>query len=756
MKNNLKLILLLFVTLSFQKVVAQLTGWPSSTQRLNIQNGEIKKIVDVSVGIQNVSSTSTNYTLTTKPGSLQGGFATNDFCLLISMEDGTTSGFHKSCRIVNVVGGVITVAPDNSSGWGAFTFMSKLQLLKVNTYKSITLNQGQIICDPYDETKYTGGVIAFVCDTMYLNGGYISAAGSGISPYTLNYGVTGMGGVGSNSYSGGTGGFGPVNTPPCYELSGNNKPLVFTNNGTSGDIGLTNGSKGSNYSYSPTISNSTTNNSYPTNINMGTPGGIGASDSSASGGGGGGHGGKGRNLNNSFVNGSPGETGENGYDPNKNNSRGGGIIIPKIKILIGDNDLIISNVPRFISNGGYGTNGGQGGFGGNGGQGGQGEIGYCSGDSIFFSGANGGDGKSGKPGNGGDGTNGGQAGSVWYLSNQQFPVIGVINGLPNAYTQPFSGLFEVNGGKGGKGGAPGLSKNFNQVETQRFDTTNCNPLEWCVDTTIDYYCDCDTVFNFMNLKSNFTWDSDTKGYLFLGDKVIYNETWGVLKYVKSSNVHYLCPMSLPSQFTDILRLIAKNRYSIYQNNPIIKAVKIGNKLRFEDSISKWPFAEYDYDNNTLIDLDDPGRKQVFEASCLYGFASIYPNYVNVGEYGLDGSDYQYPGTKSLDPSNVNSNANVVFYQPAPGVNEISGTHEISNDEIKLYPNPNVTSEIIIESNSPIISIQIIDALGKILIEENIHSGQPKVNIQSLPPATYTIICKTKNTNIRKQFIKLNY
>ncbi len=439
-----------------------------------------------------------------------------------------------------------------------------------------------------------------------------------------------------------------------------------------------------------------------------------------------------------------------------NNSRGGGIIIPKIKILIGDNDLIISNVPRFISNGGYGTNGGQGGFGGNGGQGGQGEIGYCSGDSIFFSGANGGDGKSGAPGNGGDGTNGGQAGSIWYLSNQLYPVIGINNGTPVSYSQPFAGLFEVNGGKGGKGGRAGISKNFNQVETQRFDTTNCNPLAWCVDTTVVQYCDCDTVFNFMNGRNGFDWITGDKGYSFLANKVFYNETWGVLKYEKSFKVHYLCPMSLPSQFTDILRLIAKNRSSIYQNNPTIKAVKIGNKLRFEDSQSKWPFAEYDFDNNTLTDLDDPGRKQVFEASCLYGFASIYPNYVNVGNDGTDGADYQYPGSKSLDPTNIDSGANVVFYQPAPSVHEITNVTEFANDEIKLYPNPNITSEIIIESISPIISVQIIDALGKILIEENFQSEQHKVNIQSLPPATYTIICKTKNTTITKKFIKLHY
>jgi hypothetical protein len=757
MKKNLNLILMLFVTFSLQNAMAQLTGWSTSTARLTIQNGEIKKIVDVSAGIQSVNSSGSNYSLTIKPGSKQGTFTTGDLCLLISMEDVSLTGFHKICNFVSEIGGVITVSPDASGALNPFISKSKLQLLKVNTYKSITLNHGQIICDPYDETKYTGGIIAFICDTMYLNGGYISATGSGVSPYTMNYGNAGVGGVGSNSYYNGRAGFPQVNTPPCHELIGSHKPLVFTHDGTRGDSGLINGSNGSNYTYSPTISNSTTLNVYPTNINMGTPGIIGTSSNSASGGGGGGHGGKGRNLNNTFVNGSPGEYGENGYNSNNLNSRAGGIIIAKIKLLIGNDNIVISNIPRFISNGGYGTNGGQGGFGGNGGNGGLGQIGYCSGDSIFFSGANGGDGKSGKPGNGGAGTNGGQAGSIWYLSNQSIPVIGKTSSTPNFYTQPFAGLFEVNGGKGGKGGTPGLSKNFNKVETQRFDTTNCNPLTWCVDTTIVQYCDCDTVFNELISKS-FNWSNPNGIIDFVTGKVYYDQDWGVLKYKKSPRVEYLCPMSIPSQFTDILRLIAKNRNSVYLSNPSIKvkAVKNGNKLRFEDSTTKWPFAEYDFDNNTLTDLDDPARKQVNEVSCLYGFAAFgNSQYVNVGNYGVDGADYQYPGSKSLNPSNLNPYANVVFYQPAPTAPGITGVTDIAIDDIKLYPNPNITSEIIIESNTPIISIQIIDALGKVMIEENFNSMQPKVNIQSLYPATYTIVCKTPNATISKKFIKLH-
>jgi hypothetical protein len=769
MKSQKKIkhfIFTMLITSYWYGATAQMTGWPTNSTNFVVADGEIVKFDDTRTGITLVSSNSPNYDLSIKPGSTTGVFNIGDFCLLISMEDGLFAGFHKSCTVVNTFGSTIRVSPNNSSGWGSFAGLNKLQLLKVRVYDSITLNHGQITCNPYDESTYTGGVLAFVCDEFILNAGYVNASGQGISPYTIDYGIPGVGGNGSNTYLGNNGGKQSINTPPCYTpdpLIGKN--IIFTSSGTSGDAGLNNGGSGTGYSYTPTINNSTTNNNYPFKINMGTPGILGNSTNSATGGAGGGHGGNGRNLDNTFIDGDDGQSGDNGDDLLQKNSRGGGIVIAKIGTLIGDNAIITSATSRFICNGSYGSNGGHGGLGGNGGAGGIGENGYCNGDTVFFSGAMGGYGEPGEPGNGGDGTNGGRSGSIWYLSNQNSPVIGIDNGTPINYATPSANLFEVEGGKGGKGGVAGISQNFNYATTLKFDTTNCNPLEWCIDSSITAFCDCDTVFASLQGKNDLKYDTTiTPNYVTFGklgsNPTSFDTSWGVLKYKKSQTVHYYCPMSNPKQFDDILKLIGTARLSPYQNNSSanIEAVALPNgNVRFQVQGTKWPIAEYDFATNTLTDLDDPERKSVVETNCLYSLAAFGgAQSMKVGNAGNDGNDYQYPGDKSLDPSNVQTNANVVFFSPAPTVEEELNNHLLSNSSFNIYPNPNVKSEILISSEEVITSIQIIDINGKTVLKQTANNKKLNMNIDSLPDAHYTIICKTQNKVFTRKFIKLNY
>lgn len=756
----------LFLLLTFfvsNSLLAQLSGWPTSTQSLNVKNGEIIYLDDARVGISAVTS-SAPFNLTVHMSQSTSAFNVGDFCLLMVMEDPNIAGFHKSCNISAINGGLITVTPQNSAGWNLFNNCTKMQLLKVPVYDSITLNHGQIMCHPYDESTYTGGVVAFVCDTFYLKAGYVNASGLGIEPYNMNFGSPGTGGAGSSTYLGDNGGYSQINTPPCYDPKPLNKPNVTTLNGTNGDAGLNNGNSGTNYSYSPTIPNSTTNNNYPQKINMGTPGNLSTTTNSASGGGGGGHGGQGRELNNSLIDGNTGENGYDGNEPIQLNSKGGGIIIAKIRILFGDYDKIISNTARFISTGGYGTNGGNGGFGGNGGSGGLGQTGYCTGDTIYFSGANGGYGEPGEPGNGGDATNGGQSGSIWYLSNQASPVIAISNGTPLNYAAPYSGLFNVDGGKGGKGGLPGLATIQNYGSTSIFDTSNCSPLTWCSPASpVTKICNCDSVFKALVNYQLFKYIhiSPNEAHLKYNStkKLSFDIEWGVLKHEASSTLHYLCPMSNPQQFQDILKLIGVARLSPYQTDTfaLIEAVLDANdKLRFQVDSTDWPIAEYDFDKNTLTDLDDPARKSVVETNCNYSnIAFGGDDFMKVGLSGSDGNDYQYPGTKSLDPSNLDSSANVVFNSPAPSVQQELKNQNLDLDFINIYPNPTVFSEIMINCIEKISSIEIFDTHGKQVLFVQPNTEQLTLNIKRLTPATYSIICKTQSQTISKKFIKLN-
>ena len=762
MKSVLKFVLAVALFCSCNFLSAQLKGWPSSTNNLVVPNGDIIYLDSNRLGVTAVASSGSNYTLTLKSGSLSGNFNLGNFCLLISMEDAVNTGFHKSCTIVSQTSTTITVSPVDPTGWPSFVSMSKLQLVKVNTYKKITLEHAQIICHPYDENTYTGGVLAFVCDTLLMNAGYINVSGLGVAPYTTNYAMPGTGGPGSVMYMFDNGGRPQVNTPPCYTpnpITG--KMLVFTSNGTSGDMGLSNGGMGGTYAYSPTIGNTTTNNNYPIRINMGQPGTLGASATAASGGGGGGHGGEGRTLAGAPVNGSPGNSGNSGDDVNFQNARGGGILIPKIKILIGDSSLVNSTVARFISDGGYGSDGGNGGMGGYGGKGGVGDTGYCGGSTINFSGANGGFGDPGDPGNGGDGTNGGQSGSIWYLSDQLFPVVGLGAGTTTNYPNPLPSLFSVGGGEAGRGGAPGLGLKVNYAETSRFDTTGCNPLEWCADTTITKICNCDSVFAQMIGKNNATYMLGGTNLKFQIGGVDFglDTTWGVLKLVKTAKLHYYCPMSIASHFNEILKLMGRKRLTPYQTDSIadIEAVLISGKVRFRVSSTFWPIAEYDFATHTLTDLDDPARKKVKEANCLYSDAAFGgAQAMKMGAAGNDGSKYPYPGTKSVASSPFNSSANVIFYSPSPSIEEELSDNHLFSEELLVFPNPNSTGQLHFDCTEEIVFIEVVDVLGNVVLSCSPNQKQFEMNIDRLAASMYTINCKTKARIFSRKLIRFAY
>ena len=108
-----------------------------------------------------------------------------------------------------------------------------------------------------------------------------------------------------------------------------------------------------------------------------------------------------------------------------------------------------------------------------------------------------------------------------------------------------------------------------------------------------------------------------------------------------------------------------------------------------------------------------------------------------------------------DTDMFDSNANVVFNSPAPGV-EALGNKDVEIQKFKISPNPNVTSEICIESVEIIESIEILDGAGKSVMSLFPNKKQLDLDIDRLKPATYSIVCKSKNEIITRKFIKLNY
>ena len=74
-----------------------------------------------------------------------------------------------------------------------------------------------------------------------------------------------------------------------------------------------------------------------------------------------------------------------------------------------------------------------------------------------------------------------------------------------------------------------------------------------------------------------------------------------------------------------------------------------------------------------------------------------------------------------------------------------------SDKINIYPNP-ATDIINIESNCNINSIEIVDNMGRLIMEKE---GCNKLIISELKSGTYSIYLYTGNKKIIKRFTKSN-
>lgn len=68
----------------------------------------------------------------------------------------------------------------------------------------------------------------------------------------------------------------------------------------------------------------------------------------------------------------------------------------------------------------------------------------------------------------------------------------------------------------------------------------------------------------------------------------------------------------------------------------------------------------------------------------------------------------------------------------------------------------MTSEICIESVEIIESIEILDANGKLVLSLYPNKKQLHLDLDRLKPATYAMVCKSKNEIVTRKFIKLNH
>jgi hypothetical protein len=318
-------------------------------------------------------------------------------------------------------------------------------------------------------------------------------------------------------------------------------------------------------------------------------------------------------------------------------------------------------------------------------------------------------------------------------------------------------LFSVSGGEAGRGGAPGLGLKVNYAETSRFDTTGCNPLEWCADTTITKICNCDSVFNAMVANDMFEYKGNSVTTNF--QTFEFDSIWGVLKWKQTGTLHYYCPMSAAVHFNEILKLIGVKRLTPYQTDSTanIEAVLISGKVRFRVASNLWPLAEYDFATHTLTDLDDPSRKRVKEASCLYSDAAFGgAQAMKVGNAGNDGSKYPYPGTKSVASSPFNSTANVIFYSPSPNIEEELSDNHLVSEELVVFPNPNATGQLHFVCAEEIVFIELVDVLGNVVLSCSPNQKQFEMPISGIPASLYTINCKTKSKILSRKLIKLAY
>ncbi|MBK7854742.1 MAG: T9SS type A sorting domain-containing protein [Bacteroidetes bacterium] len=78
-----------------------------------------------------------------------------------------------------------------------------------------------------------------------------------------------------------------------------------------------------------------------------------------------------------------------------------------------------------------------------------------------------------------------------------------------------------------------------------------------------------------------------------------------------------------------------------------------------------------------------------------------------------------------------------------------------NSDLLIYPNPasDFVNAAIQNPSTVVLSLQITDAIGKVLFNDDNSNANKKINISTFNPGIYTLTVKTDSSIISKLFIK---
>ncbi|MDP2174951.1 MAG: T9SS type A sorting domain-containing protein [Bacteroidota bacterium] len=733
-----KMFSLLAIILSFAlPSKGQMIGWPTSTTNLTVSSGTthyadaaranvsiISGSSPVVITFQNETSDFNSTNLTTSNP--------NNYLLIIQME-GPTAGRHERILINNINFTTKEIEVNVAALNHIYSTINKVQIVKVEIYDEVTLNDGgKITCSKYDRTNGHGGVLPMIMNLFTINGGAVDASGKGFD-CNQTMGVAGTGAA-NNPWTVGAGSFGPVNTAPYHTFP--TTPGTYGTGGQSGEAANNTGSSGTNSSYTIPYAGTFVTPINPNILTLGKWGILNSTHKAGDGGGGGGEGGDGGESNSICSNGSgaPGQLGEDGQaggDAGKAGA-GGGIILFKIRDNLVNNAFL--GIPRIYSNGenGWAGRAGKGG-GATGGAGGLGSLGCCDAGALYYSGPNGGYGDPGIGAGGGSGGDGGGPGTIWFK---------FMGAVPPSVTPP---LFRVWGGKGGKGGNGSVGIPTNTQFTSTFDEPCVTWSSGGTGSGDDTICNCEETFRIFR-EMNTVLSAINYNFGGTGNSAQWKQYNSVL-YATENGINYKCPLQ---EKLDCKLIFDKFVGNVSFEPLTTEAIDLGSAL--SNSNWKWLSTPNDLElieyhpsstfDGYLEDLSSPDLEKCYEVGCYP--TDLYGDVIGAisGPDGSDGSD-AYNGTINTNGTDPTSNANAQGNAPVP--NEETSIDENKLSTIKIYPNP-VNDFINIDWTNAYqnISYTIMSVDGKVILSSNIiNSGnlKTKINVSTLSEGIYFISFK---------------
>lgn len=85
------------------------------------------------------------------------------------------------------------------------------------------------------------------------------------------------------------------------------------------------------------------------------------------------------------------------------------------------------------------------------------------------------------------------------------------------------------------------------------------------------------------------------------------------------------------------------------------------------------------------------------------------------------------------------------------IDDCVGVEENGENKLIIYPNP-ASSQVNIQSASPMNAINIYDYTGKEVARENVHATQYQINTSKLNPGIYLMVIETKNTRFQERLV----